>query len=180
MWPGVVRAAFVFAIVFASGCDNPPASPASPTRPGVVPAEGPRLESRILGEYTLTFTASDSCVLPPEARQRSYTATMAESVPGSVTVLLGGADFAGWGTGGAPRAVQGTLNADRLQFGVFVGERVNREEEICYSGTATAALGATGMSGTFSGQIWLNRAGDLYDVIADCTAADHRVDFVPR
>lgn len=49
--------------------------------------------SSIEGEYRLTVTASRSCSLPAEVRQRRYTARVTEAKPGYVTVALSGADF---------------------------------------------------------------------------------------
>jgi hypothetical protein len=176
MWTGILRSALLLLVVVACGCGDPPTSPAGPSP---TPSVRPPFEPPIRGEYTLTFTASPSCSLPPEARQRSYTATVAEPSPGSVTVVLSDADF-GWGTAPREPRFEGTRDGDRLRFTIGVGERVDGTKELSYYGTASATLADKNMAGTFNGNIWLNVAGNLYDWIADCTATDHKIDFARR
>lgn len=182
VWAAVV----IGASPWFTACDDN-RSPTAPTTvastASPVQTAPPPFELRVAGEYTLTITASSSCTLPPEARQRRYTATIEETSRESVTVVLSGADFR-WGMGQFPNPpngrFQGTRGASAVWFSVRIGERVDDAREISYYGTANTALAGSNISGTFSGTIWVNAAGDLYDVIADCTAPDHAIAFVRR
>jgi hypothetical protein len=185
------RAAVCVAVVIAASawfaaCDDN----GSPTTPTSVAATGspvqtplPRFDPPVAGEYTLTITASSSCTLPLEARQRRYTATIEETSREAVTVVLSGADFR-WGTGQFPNPLnnrfQGARGASALRFNVFVGERVDDTKEISYEGIGETTLAGSTISGAFNGTIWLNAAGNLFDGIADCTAPDHAMEFVRR
>lgn len=168
----IFRAAIVLLGIVACGCSEAPTPPTAPSPANVLPPFGPPLA----GEYTLTLTAAASCVLPPWARQRTYSATLAEPQRGVVSVVLTGADFR-WGMGGYYDRFQGTRDGNAVRFRVFLGERADDTTELSYDGVATTTLADSSISGTFSGMIWLNVAGDLYDGIADCAAVNHAIEF---
>ena len=182
----VIAASAWFAACDDNGSPTTPTSvavPGSPTAGSPTGTTLPPFDPPVTGTYTLTITASSSCALPPEARQRRYTATMAEPNRGTVSVALSDADFR-WGLGQFPNPpgsqFQGTRDASALRFNVFVGERVDDTKEISYDGLADTMLAGSTISGRFSGTIWLNAAGNLYDGIADCSAPDHAIAFVRR
>ena len=129
-----LRLSSVLVAVVAWGCGDSPTRPGpvlSPSSQTVVAPAQPTPEPfnpTLAGEYTLTITASDSCVLPPEARQRRYAALATEPARGAVIVELSGADFAAWGHGGGPHSLEGTRDFETLIFRrVEIGERMTGE-----------------------------------------------------
>jgi hypothetical protein len=140
----------------------------------------------VAGVYTLTFIASPSCTLPPEARQRTYLASI-EQVdsryePSDLDVTLDGASFA-FAFGG-DAGFTGNVDGNSVRFAItndlngyyaFI-ERVG-SQYMHYSGTATGTVGNGSIITTFNGRVALSTTGVGGTTLAECTAPDHRLEF---
>jgi hypothetical protein len=177
----ILRTSLLLLVVMGCGSGD---LPTQPTTPNVTPTTPPLppFEPSIEGEYRLTFTASPSCSLPAEAKQRTYTAKVAEPTRGAVTVTLSGAVFR-WGLYSFEPGFDGTRDGDALRFvisnrnGRGVAELIDGTKELYYDGAANATVADRNITGTFMGQIYINVAGNLFDWLGDCTAPDHRIEF---
>jgi hypothetical protein len=134
------------------------------------------------GEYTLTFTASDTCSLPPDATRRVYEVAI-EEVEQALYV--------------SPRVTQpfvsmvaavgfrGTRDRDAVTFRIsdcpgfdafledkvcFV-ERVPGVGDLGFAGTATGTITGPTITATFSGTLSINQN-------TACQADDHRMEFL--
>lgn len=139
----------------------------------------------ITGVYRLTFTASRSCSLPSEARQRSYSANVIEGRTigrrEDLIVTLAGAEFVVWGN--EPGFV-GLRGGDTVRFQIDTDwggayglvELIDLTKELYYVGTATATLNERSIVGLFSGTLKLvdrhSRA-----TLGECQAIDHRIEL---
>ena len=139
--------------------------------------------SSIGGEYKMTITASPNCSLPPEVRQRTYVARVAETRPGYFTVTLRGADFSAmalWGHVG----FEGRRDGDVMRFVIGNGdggdyyfiERIDATRNLIYEGVAGATIGDKTIAGNLNGEIRYFATGDQ-PWLGDCVAADHRIVF---
>jgi hypothetical protein len=139
----------------------------------------------IRGSYVLTFTASPSCALLPEAMQRTYAATIEEgrliNQPENLIVTLSGSDFMGWGS---DPGFTGSLQGTTVRFDITddIDARYNLIEHfgnnfLFFSGTATGTVSDKTIATTFSGKVVL-RGLPAYTDIAECTASDHRLALV--
>jgi hypothetical protein len=143
------------------------------------------------GRYTLTFVASPSCTLdlPAEARQRTYGAYVYDAkavweAPWDMDVSLDGAAFAIIGMGGEAGFI-GTLDGNTVRFAVgedpsgsytFI-ERVG-DLYMSYRGTATGTVTDRAILTTFNGRVELSTAAMNGWTATECSAADHRLEFV--
>jgi hypothetical protein len=133
----------------------------------------------IAGRYTVTFIASPSCTLPPEARQRTYGAVIEEArvycEPWDLDVTLDGAAFV-VGCGGDAGFI-GTVddNTERFEIGDGMAggyyslvERVGNMT-MHYEGAATGTVSDKKIVTAFDGRVVL-RTGTA--TVAECRAAD--------
>jgi hypothetical protein len=134
----------------------------------------------IIGVYTLTFTASPSCTLPPETLRRTYTAQVEEGrivgFPEDLVVMLNGAEFQ-WDEAGFTGTRDGT--AVRFQITDDSEARLAVVEHIGalnmgYRGTATGVISDKTIVATFDGRVRLRAGGST---VSECAAADHRLEF---
>jgi hypothetical protein len=131
------------------------------------------------GMYRLVFSASPSCALPSEAMRRSYIAQIVETSPGSLSVVLSGAEFLAFGEAGFTGRREGSIvrfeiASDLFDDPVFI-ELLDVNRSLAYSGTATGQVGDTFVT-TFSGLVvvrQLTQGGEL----TQCEAGDHRLEF---
>jgi hypothetical protein len=140
----------------------------------------------IRGWYTLTFTASPSCALPPEAMRRTYAALVDEgrliNRPEDLVVTLSGADFVGWAN---DDGFTGRLQGKTVRFDITdsfdadyaVIERIGKTMDLYYSGTATGTVSDRAIVTTFSGKL-IVRSATGPGTLAECTASDHRLELV--
>jgi hypothetical protein len=138
----------------------------------------------IPGRYTVTFIASPSCTLPPEARQRTYGALIEEGrvyhASEDLDVTLDGANLVfGWG---GDAGFTGTVDGNTVRFAItddlmngyyaFI-ERIGNMD-MHYQGTATGTLSDRAIVTRFNGTVLL-RSGTT--TVGVCSAADHRLEF---
>jgi len=132
----------------------------------------------IVGVYTLVFTASPSCTLPPEAARRTYTAQVEEGrnvgFLEDLVVMLNGANFE-WDEAGFTGARDGA--AVRFEITDAYEARLDVIEiigtiRLGYRGTATGVVSDRAIVATFDGSVRLT-GGQA----AECSAADHRLEF---
>jgi hypothetical protein len=148
-------------------------------------ARPPVQPSPFSGRYSLTFVASPSCTLPAEGKQRTYGADVGGGqVSGeswNLDVTLDHAAFVvGWG---GDAGFSGTMNGNTVRFVIgddlfsdyysFI-ERIGNME-MHYWGTATGTVSNGAILTTFDGSVVLRTATAT---IAECTATDHRLEFV--
>ena len=172
----------LFLVAAACGSADLPTQPTPPqTMPFPVPPGVPSIE----GEYVLTLTASPGCTLPVETMRRTYTATIQENRLGQVIVKLSGAVFR-FGLASFTPGFWGTRDGDVLHFtldishqGMGLAEEIDSLTNLYYMGRASATIGDRNITGTFSGQIYVY-GEDLLDWLGDCTATDHKMEFVRR
>lgn len=140
----------------------------------------------IAGVYRLTFTASQSCSLPSEARQRTYSANVIEGRTivrrEDLIVKLAGAEFVVWGN--EPGFI-GSLDGKTARFQIDTNwdgayglvELIDLTKELYYVGTATATISERRIVGSFSGTLKLvdrhSRA-----TLGECQAADHQMELI--
>ena len=132
------------------------------------------------GAYRLIVTASASCVLPPEVRQRSYDARILQ-MQRDLFVLLTGANLVAWGgstgfigsrdTNVVRFVVRGTFD-DGYNFIEQIDSAPRRD--LYYSGTAAGDADETRIVAAFSGKLEL-RSG--LTTLAKCEATDHRFEL---
>jgi hypothetical protein len=132
-------------------------------------------------QYRLTFTASPSCSLPAEATTRVYTAGLTVGPSGDAMVYLrdakmlafvGEAGFTGVRDGDTLRF---QVNDDEMGAYAFV-EFLPGFRWLTYSGTITGRIAGDRIDGTFNGRVRIVQY-PAESVVAQCTAADHRMDF---
>jgi hypothetical protein len=132
----------------------------------------------IIGVYTLVFTASPSCTLPPDAVRRTYTAQVEEGrnvgYVEDLVVMLNGANFE-WDEAGFTGARDGT--AVRFQITDEYEARLAVIEllggmRMGYRGTATGVVSDKTIIATFDGRVRVSGGA-----AAECTAPDHRLEF---
>jgi hypothetical protein len=138
-----------------------------------------QLADSISGDYKLTVTASPSCTLPPEVRQRRYDARIVE-IPHNLFVQLSGADMVVWGgkpgfTGTRHKSVVRFDVTDTFDDGYNFIERVWPGSDLYYSGTALGDARDATIVAVFSGTLVL-RSGVA--VVAECEATDHLFELV--
>jgi hypothetical protein len=134
----------------------------------------------IIGVYTLVFTASPSCTLPPDARRRSYTAQIEDGrvvgFPEDLVVMLNGADFE-WDEAGFFGARDGTVVrfqiTDEYEARLVVIEHLGTMH-MAYRGIATGVVSDRTIVATFDGRVRLSGGAEL---ATECSAADHRLEF---
>jgi hypothetical protein len=132
----------------------------------------------IVGVYTLVFTASPSCALPPAAARRTYTAQVEEGrnvgFPEDLVVMLNGASFE-WDEAGFTGARDGAAVrfqiTDEYEAPLVVIENLGTMY-IAYRGTATGVVSDKSIIATFDGRVRLGGS-----TVAVCTAPDHRLEF---
>jgi hypothetical protein len=177
----ILLTAVMFLVAAACGSAD---LPTQPTPPQTVPSPVPPGVASIEGEYVLTLTAAPGCTLPVETMRRTYTATIREPGPGHVIVTLSGAVFR-MGLASFTPGFLGTRDGDVLQFSLGAGGAMGVAEEIdsltnlYYTGSGSATIGDPKITGTFSGQIYV-WGEDMFDCLGECTATDHRIEFVRR
>jgi hypothetical protein len=132
-------------------------------------------------QYRLTFTASPSCSLPPELTSRQYTADLVMEPSGVATVYLERAGMFAFGEAG----FTGVRDGNTLRFQVsgepfddyaFV-ELLEVGRTLSFSGTMIGTFAGDRIDATFDGTVRLTQYPDE-TTIAECTAADHRMEFV--
>ena len=129
-------------------------------------------------QYKLTFTASPSCSLPPEATTLTFPAWISEPTPGTVAVDL----YTHFPCFCSP-GFDGTRNGDAYSFvmlgglgDTLVGELIAGDREVDYDGTAVATRTDNTITGTFNGKInVIDSASGT--VVASCDAKDHKIEF---
>ena len=180
--------------VVVTACEDKVVTPTTPTEtktqvlvttgggsvqvPPPIPATGGT--TSIEGEYQLTMTASPTCSLPAEVKQRTYTATIAETTPGAVTVSLSGAEFVLTEVNEA--GFEGVRNGDTVRFvidngygpGYWLGEGIDGTKILTFEGVALATIGDKNIEGTFYGEMRYFVPGQR-PLLGDCVAADHRI-----
>ena len=135
----------------------------------------------VLGSYTLTFTASPSCTLPPEASQRNYRAQIEDSRNAALNldVRLSGAYFESYGWFDEA-GFAGRFDGRTVRFHIGSSEEFSFIEilpggmTLSYDGEATGTPGERGIVTAFNGTVTL-KAGAT--VMASCPAQDHRLEF---
>jgi hypothetical protein len=138
-----------------------------------------QLPGSLSGDYKLTVTASPSCTLPPEVRQRRYDARIVD-VRNNLFVELSGAVMVTWAS---TPGFTGTRHDSVVQFDVSDGlddtysfiERVGPGRDLYYSGTALGDVRDATIVAVFSGRLVL-RGGVA--VLAECEATDHLFELV--
>lgn len=163
------------------------ASPRTPSQlpypPPIQPTGG---ASNIEGEYQLTVTASPSCSLPAEVRQRTYAARVTEAKPGYVTVALSGADFSFIPEKlGGEAGFDGVRNGDALRLvanngyggGYYFMELIDGTNFLSYDFVTAARIGDSVIAGTFVGEIAYHPFG-RGPSLGYCAATDHQIAFV--
>jgi len=143
----------------------------------------------IAGRYTMTFIASPSCTLPPEAGRRTYGAVIEEgrnyNWQWDLTVLLDGATFFddGWGD---DAGFTGNVDGNTVRFAITNGwdgpafqfiERIGNMT-MRYLGVATGTLSDTRIATTFNGTVEMMEDVGSSTTFAACRAADHQLIFV--
>jgi hypothetical protein len=117
--------------------------------------------------------------------KRTYVADVVEgrliNRPEDLVVTLSGADMVAWGETGFTGELQGTtvrfdISDDIWGDYLFI-ERIGSTMELWYSGTAIGTMSDKAIITTFSGQLVL-RSATGFSTIAECTASDHRLEFV--
>ena len=142
----------------------------------------------ITGRYTMTFIASPSCTLPPEASRRTYGALIEEGRDyhwqWDLTVLLDGATFFddGWGD---DAGFTGKVDGNTVRFTITNGwdgpafqfiERIGNMT-MRYLGVATGTVSDTRIATTFDGTVVMRDVASS-TIAAECRAADHQLIFV--
>jgi len=142
----------------------------------------------ITGRYTMTFIASPSCTLPPEASRRTYGALIEEGREyhwqWDLTVLLDGATFFddGWGD---DAGFTGQVDGNNVRFAITNGwdgpafqfiERIGNMTTR-YVGVATGTVSDTRIATKFDGTVVMREVGSS-TTFAECRAADHQLVFV--
>ncbi len=178
----LVRVLVLVPSLFMAACGDTKTPTAPTPTPTPLPTPLPTPVSEV--EYTLTFTASPSCSFPAEIEKRTYSATVREYAGGLVAVLLSGAEFElGFSSFVGQRHGE-TLDFDiTFQYVNGVIEKINQAKQLFYDGTAHATISEGKISGTYSGRMALfdSPRWRIYDrATYDCTARDHRIEFVPR
>jgi hypothetical protein len=137
------------------------------------------------GTYRLTVTASPSCVLPPEVRQRNYDARILDTQQ-DLVVLLSGPNLVAWGgqtgfTGSRDQSTVRFVVRDTFDDGYNFIERIDPgtpdgrgRKDLYYSGTAAGNAGEMRIVVAFSGKLEL-RSG--LATLAKCEATDHRFEL---
>ncbi len=146
------------------------------------PATAP---AAVAGDYSLTVTASASCQLPDEARNRMYSAEIVQQGAG-ITVTLGGANFASSGPGAPGNRFTGRVVGNVVNFvlgyddyyGIYdVVERLAPTTYLTFGGSATEQAGQTTMSASLVGTVAVFETSNWPDynrkTVAACTANDH-------
>jgi len=134
----------------------------------------------IVGRYTLTFIASPSCALPPEAMSRTYRASIQEArnwhEPWDLDVTL---DVAPLSTSWAEPGFIGRVDGATVRFTIeddvngsyaFV-EQVG-PSTLHFVGTAAGTFSDRGIVAKFDGSVVLRGT-----TVVECRAADHRLEF---
>jgi len=142
----------------------------------------PMMRTLPADHYRLTFAASPSCSLPADATPRQYTAGLEVDRSGQAKVYLrGGTMLAFMGEAG----FTGARDGNTLRFQVsdeemgpyaFV-EFLPGYRWMSYSGTITGTIEGDRIGATFDGRVRLVQY-PAESVVAECTAADHRMEFV--
>jgi len=170
------------ALLIVSACGEP-ANPAGPTGATMTPVW------KDLGEYTVTMTAAPSCSLPDDAMTRTYRARLNERGQELEATfddkqfvgVQGPSGFAGTRDG---EAVRFTLNGNYSLPGYSFVYEVSPGRELAYMGRAIGKMSDSGIVATLNGTVWVQgHGGDPYsniDVVAICTAADHRMELVRK
>ena len=134
----------------------------------------------IVGLYTLTFIASPSCALPPEAMSRTYRASIQEArnwhEPWDLDVTL---DVAPLPTSWAEPGFIGRMDGATVRF--TITDDVNGSyafieqvgpATLHFVGTAAATFSDRGIVATFDGSVVFRGMS-----VVECRAADHRLEF---
>jgi hypothetical protein len=187
--------ALVVLAVFVTACGGKMATPTTPTDtktqnsvdtggtiPYPPPIPGTGGPTSIEGVYQLTVTASPSCSLPAEAKQRTYTAAIAETTPGHVTVSLSGAEFV-LGEGNQA-GFEGIRDGNTIRFvvdngpgpGYWLIEQINGTKYLNIEGVALATIGDGSITGIFHAEMRYFVHGGQW--LGRCSASDHRMTFV--
>ncbi len=129
-------------------------------------------------QYRLTFTASPSCSLPPEATTLTFPAWVSEPTPGTLEVSL----YTNYPCYCNP-GFNGSRDGDAYSFVMLgglgddlVGELIPGGKEVDYEGTAAATRTDNTITGTFSGVIDVIESASGA-VVASCNAKDHKMEF---
>ena len=178
----------VFAVAAVSSCSTtPPTAPTieplratSAERPQPAPPTGGT--TSIAGQYRMTITADPACVLPAEARQRSYTALIEEPQAGYITVTLSGAQFVLF-LPSDKAGFDGTRDGNVMRLVIDNGyggpyyfiERVDETKNLFYEGIATVTVGQDGIIGSLAGEMRYFVPGQR-PWLGDCSG-DHRIAF---
>ena len=144
----------------------------------------------VAGTYTLRITAAPECgALPPEARQRTYTAVVTQD--GSrLQVVLQDASFYKSGSVSSntffgavqPGGVTFTPYGGALYYGYYyyrpdVLEQLTATSLFMFGGTATVTATPAGRAGALSGVVGILQAPKLTPMIA-CNSSNHRFELV--
>jgi hypothetical protein len=135
----------------------------------------------VAGDYTLTFTSSASCLLPPEAMRRVYEVTVHEVEP-LLLVSMKGSQFVGFdGIPGFPGARDGKAVVFQLSDGVVgthLVERIPSIGDLGFSGAATGTIAGPTITAVFAGRLRLDPWFLPGAQKAECQASDHRLEFM--
>jgi hypothetical protein len=110
--------------------------------------------------------------------RRSYIARVVEASTGSLSVVLSGAEFVSFGEAGFTGRRDGSsvrfeISSDFSADYQFI-EQLDGNRELAFSGIATGLIGDTFVT-VFSGQVVVRQRTGT--VLAQCDAADHRLEF---
>ena len=143
----------------------------------------------VRGRYTLTFHRAP-CPGTPVPDTRSYDATVTQDGP-RLAVTLSGADFIV--TRGRGNAFSGFIDggnrvtfaigdpSDIYHYGPYdLVERIDDARALIISGSVTAELSSTGITGKLSGVIVLSAAVEPFVHIQGCYGTAHRFEMVRR
>jgi hypothetical protein len=148
-----------------------------------------RQRTDVRGRYALTIDRMP-CPGKTLPQTRSYDAAVTQDGP-RLTVTLSGADFIV--TGGRGNAFSGFIDpGNRVTFAIgeqnyyyYYGpydlvERIDAVSALIISGSVTAGLSSTGISGTMRGQFLLGTAEPFPRIQAYCYGTAHRFEMVRR
>ncbi len=187
-----VLATVALLLPLALACSNPqrpttptplPGDPSNPPSDPYVPLPPNGGPTSISGVYQLTITASPSCSLPSEVRQRTYTVKIEEATRGYVTVTATAGSFALSEPPADPAGFEGTRDGDKMRFLIYNGyggpyfiERIDETRNLFFEGVADVTIADDRIFGTLDAEIRYYIVGQQPE-LGQCTAKDHAIVF---
>lgn len=183
------RVALVIGALFlVAACDEPSRSPTAPTvvAPPVAPAPPPApppFPADPISTHTLTFTASDSCSLPPDAMRRVYEVAIEEKQQ-EVIVEVNGQQMVSFA---ATPGFTGTRDGNTVTFvitdncceGFGFVERIPLVGDLSFVGQAAGTISGATITAIFDGTLSIDPWFLTGVQKTACQASDHRMVFEP-